>query len=479
MTVPQLSKKTNYDNWCLQMKTLLGSHSLWDIVEKGFQEPEEDEDQSVAQIATLEKTRVKDKSALYFLYNAVDESGFEKIANAASSKEAWKILEVAHRGNHRVRQIRLQTLRGEFESLKMEDKEQVSEYITRVEKVANQLGRNGEPMPASRIVEKILRSLTDDFESIACVIEESKDLSVLSVEELAGSLEAHEQRRRKMKGTLDQALQAQLDLNETRNTQGRRSSGQGRGRGDRSQGSQPRSEVECYKCGKLGHYAKECRLANCYNCGKYGHIAKYCRAKSRSEEKDKNLLTKEEDEEARILMMMQSSETKLRPNEKSEAELDSSCLNNSVWYLDTGASNHMCGEESFFNELIKVKAGFVSFGDDSKVAVKGHGTIKFMQKDGRVGEIRNVYYVPELKSNILSMGQMMEKGNSVLMKDRVLYLKDKHDRLIAQVEMKKNRMYKLELNIIQNKCLKLDVKDEAMMRHSRFGHLNFGGLAEL
>nr|KYP52959.1 Retrovirus-related Pol polyprotein from transposon TNT 1-94 [Cajanus cajan] len=406
MTVPQLSKKTNYDNWCLQMKTLLGSQSLWDIVEKGFQEPEEDEDQSVAQIAALEKTRVKDKSALYFLYNAVDESGFEKIANAASSKEAWKILEVAHRGNHRVRQIRLQTLRGEFESLKMEDKEQVSEYITRVEKVANQLGRNGEPMPASRIVEKILRSLTDDFESIACVIEESKDLSVLSVEELAG------------------------------------------------------------------------------------------------EEKGKNLLTEEEDEEAGILMMTQSSETKLRPScasevqlnlscverstieppssyEKSEAELDSSCLNNSIWYLDTGASNHMCGEESFFNELIKVKAGFVSFGDDSKVAVKGRGTIKFMQKDGRVGEIRNVYYVPELKNNILSMGQMMEKGNSVLMKDRVLYLKDKHDRLIARVEMKKNRMYKLEMNIIQNKCLKLDVKDEAMMRHSRFGHLNIGGLTEL
>nr|KYP49670.1 hypothetical protein KK1_028538 [Cajanus cajan] len=122
----------------------------------------------------------------------------------------------------------------------MEDKERVSEYITRVEKLANQLGRNGEPMPASRIVEKTLRSLTDDFESIACVIEESKDLSILSMEELAESLEAHEQRRRKMKDTLDQALQGQLDLNGTWNTQGRRSRGQRRGdhggdqgRGDR------------------------------------------------------------------------------------------------------------------------------------------------------------------------------------------------------------------------------------------------------
>ena len=84
-------------------------------------------------------------------------------------------------------------------------------------------------------------------------------------------------------------------------------------------------------------------------------------------------------------------------------ELSPGCLN-SVWYLDTGASNHMCGDESFFNELTKVEAGLVSCGDDSKMVIKGRGTIRHMQKDGRVGEIKDVYYVPELKSNILSIG---------------------------------------------------------------------------
>ena len=66
-----------------------------------------------------------------------------------------------------------------------------------------------------------------------------------------------------------------------------------------------------------------------------------------------------------------------------------------------------------------------------------------------------------------------------MMKDRVLYLKDKSNRLIARVEMKKNMMYKLDLKIVQERCLKLDVKDEAMMWHFRFGHLHFCGLAEL
>ncbi|MBA0878947.1 hypothetical protein Goshw_002096, partial [Gossypium schwendimanii] len=33
-----------------------------------------------------------DKTALYMLFLAIDESGFEKIASATTSKEAWDIL---------------------------------------------------------------------------------------------------------------------------------------------------------------------------------------------------------------------------------------------------------------------------------------------------------------------------------------------------------------------------------------------------
>ena len=73
----------------------------------------------------------------------------------------------------------------------------------------------------------------------------------------------------------------------------------------------------------------------------------------------------------------------------------------------------MCGDENLFKELTKVDVGHISFGDASKVAVKGRGTIWYLQKNNRVGEIRDVYYVPDLKSNILSMGQLMEKGYSV------------------------------------------------------------------
>ena len=88
--------------------------------------------------------------------------------------------------------------------------------------------------------------------------------------------------------------------------------------------------------------------------------------------------------------MMQNSDAELKSDEseadwhsdrvkerRSGDELSPGCLN-SVWYLDTGASNHMCGDESFFSELTKVEAGLVSCGDDSKMVIKGRGTIRYM-----------------------------------------------------------------------------------------------------
>jgi len=53
---------------------------------------------------------------------------------------------------------------------------------------------NGETMNSSTVVSKILISLTTKFNYVVCAIEESNDLSTLSLDELHGSLLVHEQR---------------------------------------------------------------------------------------------------------------------------------------------------------------------------------------------------------------------------------------------------------------------------------------------
>ena len=195
------------------MKALLGSQDAWEVVEEGFKEPKDTTGYTAAQNKALKKLRLKDKAALYMLFRAVDESGFEKITRTTTSKEVWDTLENVFKGTNQVKQVRLQTQRGEFESMKMKESENVSDYIAHVQTVANQLNQNEEEMLLEVwVVEKILRSLTDNFENVVSAIEESKDLTKFTVDELAGSLEAPEQRKKKKEESLDQALQTKASI---------------------------------------------------------------------------------------------------------------------------------------------------------------------------------------------------------------------------------------------------------------------------
>jgi Tfp pilus assembly protein PilO len=81
-------------------------------------------------------------------------------------KEAWDILKLAYQGNEKVKIVRLQTLRTQFETLKMSESESVDQYMTKVMGIVNQLRINGEKMEDQRVVEKVLRSLPKKFEMV-------------------------------------------------------------------------------------------------------------------------------------------------------------------------------------------------------------------------------------------------------------------------------------------------------------------------
>jgi gag-polypeptide of LTR copia-type len=100
----------------------------------------------------------------------------------------------------------------------MKNKESVSDYISRVQMIVSQLRRNNEKLAENRVVEKVLRLLTDKFENIICAIEESKVLSTLTIDELTRSLMAHDQRRKKKQETLEEVLQVKMSLNNNKSS---------------------------------------------------------------------------------------------------------------------------------------------------------------------------------------------------------------------------------------------------------------------
>ncbi|XP_077228565.1 uncharacterized protein LOC143861537 [Tasmannia lanceolata] len=157
------------------------------------------------------ESKKKDARALFIIQQAMDEPIFPRIMAATTSKEAWDLLQEEYQGTSKVISVKLQTLRRDFENLIMKNSESIQVFFSRVTSIVNQIRTYGGKLDDQKFVEKVLRSLPNKFDHVVAAIEESKDLSTYSMNELMVSLQAHEQRLNKTtENPLEQAFQSNV-----------------------------------------------------------------------------------------------------------------------------------------------------------------------------------------------------------------------------------------------------------------------------
>ena len=246
----------HYDHWAMLMENFLRSKEYWQLVENGVPaEAAEGVEMTEAQRKGREDVKLKDLKVKNYLFQAIDRTIMETILNKETAKGIWDSMKQKYQGSTKVKRAQLQALRREFEILQMKEGEKVDEYFARTLTIANKMKAHGERMEQLMIVEKILRSMTPKFDYVVCSIEESNNLTTMTIDELQSSLLVHEQRMLGHGGD-EQVLKVTLEDNF--GTRGRGRGGyRGRGRGRGRQGFN-KALVECYKCHKLGHFQYEC-----------------------------------------------------------------------------------------------------------------------------------------------------------------------------------------------------------------------------
>ena len=123
---------------------------------------------------------------------------------------------------------------------------------------------------------------------------------------------------------------------------------------------------------------------------------------------------------------------------KSTFKVMDTCL----WYLDSGCSRHMTGNQSLFKIFESKKGGNVTFGDGSKSQIKGKGIIYLP----RLPNIANVLYIEGLRVNLLSISQTCNQDFMVLFsKGKCLIMDESRMKLISSVRTF-NNCYGLVLN---------------------------------
>ncbi|KAL8109953.1 hypothetical protein AgCh_025888 [Apium graveolens] len=100
-------------------------------------------------------------------------------------------------GHQKVKKATIQTLKAEFESLSIQDSEQLEDFSMKLNGLVTNIRALGEEIQASNVVKKLLHAVPSRFLQIPSTLEQFGDLETMTVEEATGSLRAHEER---MKG---------------------------------------------------------------------------------------------------------------------------------------------------------------------------------------------------------------------------------------------------------------------------------------
>ncbi|XP_013626727.1 PREDICTED: uncharacterized protein LOC106332773 [Brassica oleracea var. oleracea] len=352
-----------YDFWSIKMTTILKTRKLWYVVEEGVASPPAlvEETPETARARSLrEEAMMNDTLALQILQTAVSDHIFSRIAAASTSKEAWDALKEEYEGSSQVRLIKLQTLRREYENLKMYENEDIKVFTDKIVELANQLTYHGEQKSDVQLIQKILISLPTKFDSIVSVLEQTSDLTSTKMTELIGILKAHE---------------ARLAAREESTNEGEFDARVKHGNSGKQKKDDPkkdhRSNKECYNCGNL--------------------------------EEDSN-----EDH-----MLFSASEA-------------ATTVMEDVWLVDSGATNHMTKEENYFSRLHRSIKFPIKIGNGSTVMTAGKGDITVMTKGGK-RTIRNVFLVPGLAKNLLSVPQIVSSGYRVSFQEKRCIIDDAKD----------------------------------------------------
>ncbi|KAL5832283.1 hypothetical protein ACOSQ4_017637 [Xanthoceras sorbifolium] len=110
----------------------------------------------------------------------------------------------------------------------------------------------------------------------------------------------------------------------------------------------------------------------------------------------------------------------------------------------------MCVDK-VFSDLNESFRNTIKFGDNSTVSVMGKEKVTFQTKKNSTHTISNVLFVPNLKTNLLSIS----------IKDEVCQIQDAKLGLIAQVNMTANRMFPLYFYNTTHSYFLTKLKNEA------------------
>lgn len=302
LNVNQIEKlnRLNYGTWAEDVKVLLMDKNAWRIVNGSETRPADTE------VVKLKDFQLRSDRAYSTIYLSIDREYRTLISGTEDPAKAWEKLSTHFRPDSRARTM---GLLDEFFSCRINEGEPIGLYAARLLKLTTQLKE------AEKTLEEWLKSfqkiryLPPEYNSIVQTIYRWKD-EEFTFDAVVKELLAEESRLKQAQGDQDLvALQTQDVPSANFNYKKSRF---------KKDNYKPKA-IKCFKCGKRGHKAAECR--------------------SKIQSKELNKINYKNSSESNFII---------------EASLNEENSSNS-WIIDTAASAHFCGNRDLFQTFKPLK----------------------------------------------------------------------------------------------------------------------------
>lgn len=417
------------------MEAYLQGQDLWDLV-TGVDAIPADNPENVE---PRRKWKIKCGKALFALRSSISKDFIDHVRDVSSPKEVWETLE---RIFSKKNTARLQLLENELASITQEGMS-ISEYFLRVKSICAEISEldMDEKISEARLRRFLIRGLKKEYNPFVTSIQGwATQPSVEELESLLSNQEALAKQMAKNSDSEDVLFS--------------------KGKSD-SIRYPNKSTIKCYRYGQIGHIKKNCRV-------------KLSRANIAGELED--------DDEIKWEQCFTTEE--IDGTNKTSAELLQALSNHEScreWIIDSGCSHHVTGDDSLLSEARQHKGERVIVtADNSTYPVAKEGVIKISTNDNNAIRLNDVFHVPGLKRNLISVSQITNSGKYVLFGPndvKVLANVKTIDADVVTSGERKGSLFVMSAGEAYVK--KTSQTDSATIWHARLGHLSYQLLKEI
>ncbi|KAK3913037.1 Copia protein [Frankliniella fusca] len=438
--------ETNYHAWSIRMKQCMIGKDCWEPIE-GYDDIERDaegdpvldEDGNPKLIAITAKERARRRklenlAARELIYDKIPDAILEEVEVCETAKDVWVHLSKANNDLDFIYEIKLLK---ELLSVKKTDDLSAQAYVKKILDLNRSISKTLEISLSTKALAGIaVAGLPDKYDTMIRVMDKTKlDIAYVKAQIHQEDLSW------KMREKENEADAVALAVKNKRATNFK---------------NKPNTQTKTQE--KKNNEDKPDYI--CYHCHGRNHIAKHC-----SNEKDKfkkQTPQKKEDDAEKVKQETKRANTVYEEVYEDGTEEVALCVtkqdedeNKKVWILDNAACNHMTAHKELFDTYEPCN-DYVYVADDHKLSVIGKGDVVLDCIDecgGKNVRLKNVYHIPDLGTNLISMGQIDNRGHKITVENGRINIFGKGTESLFLSALKKGALW-----FVYTMCSKIEEK---------------------